>query len=210
MRALLITSALIGVATHLLACGGATQPLPAAPAAAAAVSDEPPTLPQSAQDMILAFRQGPEGNCTSIGFIKAVLYSFGALKDNGVFKKFAHNSGDDSLRVTTRGGHDYVITGAELAHARTMAALEPAAGHAPNKDLMEEGAELFAVLGKACAEDCGNGRRFCAPQSGHTCSTFDDALNYMDSGVNWSAPPAASKLAQIIASAMAALPVSNA
>lgn len=142
---------------------------------------------QRTRAIITGFAQGPAGNCTSIGFIKAVLRAYGSPDNLFHFKR----SPQGGLDVTTLSGVRLSLSADELHRAATAAALRL---NSPDAERLRDSAnQMFAVMGKACQRDCARPpdaqQKYCAYAEGERC-TFAGALTYLDSGLDWWVPPA--------------------
>jgi hypothetical protein len=140
-------------------------------------------MSERTRTVITGFAQGPAGNCTSIGFIKAVIHSY---DDPGRLLRVTHPR-DGGLEATTLSEARLSISKDELARAATAAHL--VSRTTDGRSLLDSANQLFAVMGKACQLDCAGKRAYCPYAAADRC-TFDGALTYLDSGLNWWIPPA--------------------
>ncbi len=163
-----------------VSCSGALQERPdhASPPIIERADDE-------AHELIKAFHQDNFGNCTSIGFIKAVLYAYHGY--DGAFLSVTA-SADGTIAVVTKSKTKFTVTPQELALAGQGAGL--VYQDKVKKQKWAHKVELlYAVLAKSCAADCIGEQKYCVPDERRSCSSFETALGYLDNGLKWSAPP---------------------
>lgn len=141
--------------------------------------------------LIAAFHQGPRGNCTSVGFIKAAMSAYGHI--DGAFARLAATP-DGGLEATlkygdARGASTIRVSAQELAIAAAASGLVVGVDSPEDHARVDEANRMFAILGQACATDCRGAHTYCSSTAARSCDTFAGALDYLNSGLDWKTPP---------------------
>jgi hypothetical protein len=147
---------------------------------AVAVRDTPKA--QAAKATIRSFAQGKEGNCSSIGFIKAVIHS-----GFGVFKEWRVMPGG-GVRAQNHAGRAFEVSKSEvdLASSRSRFVVEKAVSG--SDDALQRANEVFAVLAKACQNSCEANDGLCPYGTLGRCS-YEGAVGQLADALYFAAPP---------------------
>lgn len=171
------------VLASLTSCGGQS----------AASHTTPPTnepsvarsADETSRELVTAFHQNEFGNCTSIGFIKAALHAY--QDPGGMFLRVVSRD-DGGATIVTKDQVTFEVSVSELATTAQKAGLKYASD--AQKQRWERSVNLlYATLARSCQVDCTSARKYCTPTRRRSCDSFDAALDYLDHGLKWSAPP---------------------
>lgn len=140
-----------------------------------------PITPEQSQWLISSYWQDAKTNCTSVAFTKAVLAKFGSAAR--AFAQFRQEPG--SITVTTRSGTEIRVSDQEVEKAGRDIGIQH-----DNSPTYQQAVILFALLAKACQNNCIASRDLCTPQPDLPCDTFDHAVAFLNDSLKWNTPPA--------------------